>query len=86
MDDLIIKQKCEDMIRYGYVALRQFPKFERHVLSQEIRLTMWAILRLIIVCNKRYYKKTTLQELDPSSMKSLTPPRLSDTLLLKDSR
>jgi four helix bundle protein len=64
MDDLIIKQKCEDMIRYGYVALRQFPKFERHVLSQEIRLTMWAILRLIIVCNKRYYKKTTLQELD----------------------
>ena len=31
--DLLIRQKCEAMIEYGYVALRQFPKFERHVLA-----------------------------------------------------
>ena len=30
MTDLIVKQKTEDMIAYGYVALRQFPKAERH--------------------------------------------------------
>lgn len=64
MDDLKIRQKTEDMIAYGYTAIRQFPKSERHVLSQEIRNTMWRLLRLIIVCNHRYHKKTTMQELD----------------------
>jgi hypothetical protein len=64
LDDLKIRQKCEDMIAYGYVAIRQFPKFERHVLGAEIRTAMWNILRLIIVTNKRYHKKTTMQDLD----------------------
>lgn len=62
--DLLIRQKCEAMIVYGHVAIRQFPKMERHVLGAEIRTTMWQILRLIVVCNKRYHKKTTLQDLD----------------------
>jgi len=62
--DLLIRQKCEAMIAYGYVALRQFPKFERHVLGAEVRSSMWGLLRLIVLCNKRYYKKTTLQDLD----------------------
>ena len=59
MDDLKIRRKCEDMIAYGYAVLRQFPKAERHVLNQEIRSTMWSLLRLIIICNRRYFKKTT---------------------------
>ncbi|VCU72406.1 hypothetical protein PIGHUM_04505 [Pigmentiphaga humi] len=63
-NDLLIRQKCEAMIAYGYTVLRHFPKVERHVLGAEIRTTMWALLRLIVVCNKRYHKKTTLQELD----------------------
>jgi len=63
-NDLLIRQKCEAMIVYGHTALRQFPKMERHVLGAEIRTTLWALLRLIVVCNKRYHKKTTLQELD----------------------
>lgn len=62
--DLLIRQKCEAMIEYGYVALRQFPKFERHVLAAEMRACMWGLLRLIVLCNKRYHKKTTLQDLD----------------------
>lgn len=37
MDDLKIRRKCEDMIAYGHVVLRQFPKAERHVLCAEIR-------------------------------------------------
>jgi hypothetical protein len=45
MNDLKLAQKLEVMIQYGYVALRRFPKSERHVLSQEIRLSMWAMLR-----------------------------------------
>jgi four helix bundle protein len=62
--DLLIRQKTEAMIAYAYVALRQFPKWERHVLAAELRQTLWSLLRLIVVCNKRYYKKTTLQDLD----------------------
>ena len=62
--DLLIRQKCEAMILYGYVALRQFPTFERHVLAAEMRQSMLGLLRLIVVCNKRDHKKTTLQELD----------------------
>jgi hypothetical protein len=64
MDDLKIRQKCEEMIAYGYVALRQFPSFEKHVLAAEVRTTMWNVLRLIIITNKRYHKKTTMQDLD----------------------
>jgi len=63
-NDLLIRQKCEAMIAYGQKAVQRFPKVERHVLGAEIRTTMWTLLRLIVVCNKRYHKKTTLQELD----------------------
>ncbi|MCH8500256.1 MAG: diversity-generating retroelement protein Avd [Marinobacter sp.] len=63
-EDLQIRLKVEEMIRYGYAALRQFPKSEKHVLSAEIRQCMYSILRLVIVCNRRYYKKTTMQDLD----------------------
>ncbi len=63
-NDLLTRERCEAMIEYGHAALRQFPKSERHVLSAEIRRTMWSLLRLIVVCNKRYHKKTTLQDLD----------------------
>ena len=62
--DLLIRQKAEAMILWAYSALRQFPKWERHVLAAEMRRTLWSLLRLIVVCNKRYFKKTTLQELD----------------------
>lgn len=64
MEELKIKKKCEEMIAYGYKAVAQFPRAERHVLSQEIRSTMWALLRLIVICNRRYHKKTTMQDLD----------------------
>ena len=62
--DLLIRQKAEAMILWAYSALRQFPKHERHVLAAEMRRTLWSLLRLIVVCNKKYFKKTTLQELD----------------------
>ena len=31
--DLLVRQKCEAMIQYGYAAPRQFPAFEKHVLA-----------------------------------------------------
>ncbi|PWW41635.1 23S rRNA-intervening sequence protein [Idiomarina loihiensis] len=62
--DLIVIQRIEEMTKYGYKALAHFPKSERHVLSAEIRQSMFRLLRLMIVVSKRYHKKTTLQDAD----------------------
>ena len=63
-NELQILQKVYDMILYGNTCLRQFPNYEKHVMTAEIRSTMYELLRLIIRANKRYYKKTTQQEID----------------------
>lgn len=64
MEDLKIKLKVENMIVYGYSALRQFPKSEKHTLAAEIRQCMYRLLRQVIITNRRYFKKTTAQEID----------------------
>ncbi|WP_034629496.1 diversity-generating retroelement protein Avd [Desulfotruncus alcoholivorax] len=63
-EELKIRQKVEDMIAYGYIALRQFPKSEKFTLAAGIKQSMYRLLNLVIVTNKKYYKKTTMQELD----------------------
>lgn len=64
MQELRVAQKVELMIEYGYRAVAHFPKSERHVTSQEIRTSMWRLLRLTVACGKHYHKKTTLRDLD----------------------
>lgn len=64
MEDLKILQKTYDMILYGNICLKQFPKSEKYALASDIKQSMYTLLRLIIAANKRYYKKTTLQEID----------------------
>lgn len=64
MEELKIKQKCEDMIAYSLTCLRQYPRFEKHALANDTRQAEYRLLRLIIACNKKYYKKTTQQEID----------------------
>ena len=49
---LIIEQRIRDMMQYGYIALRQFPKSERHVLAAEIRTSMLTLLRLVVTAAK----------------------------------
>lgn len=80
MEDLQILQKTYDMILYSQSPLNQFPKFEKHVLAAEIRKTMNNLLSLIITANKKYYKKTTLQEIDVELEKLRTFVRLSKDL------
>ena len=60
----ILLRKVEDMIQYGYDCLRRFPKAERFTLAAEIKLCMLTILRRNIEANKRYYKKTTIRDMD----------------------
>lgn len=64
MEDLRIKLKIEKMIVYGYAALRQLPRSEKHTLAAEIRQCMYRLLRQVIITNRRYHKKTTAQEID----------------------
>ena len=64
MQDFKIQQKVYDMIFYGNKCLIQFPKSERYALAVDVKKSMYKLLELIIVANKKYYKKTTLQEID----------------------
>ena len=63
-EELTIQTKVRDMMTYAFLALKQFPKHERHVLCAEIRQCIYKILRLAIIASKRYHKKTTIQDLD----------------------
>jgi hypothetical protein len=82
VEPLVIQQKIEDMIGYGLVVLRNFPKAERHVLGADIRAAMYRLLRLVVACNQRHYKRTALTEIDieVAVLKSLV--RIAHTLKL----
>lgn len=57
-------QKTYDMIIYGNICLKQFPKSEKYALASDVKKSMYNLLRLIVETNKKYYKKTTLQQID----------------------
>ena len=63
-----------------YTALAQYPKSEKFALVVDIKRCMHKILEKIIEANKKYYKKTTLQELDVEIMKLKAYLRLSYNL------
>ena len=64
LDELKLLARLEELDTYTHTVVMQFPKFERHVLSAEIRACMAACLRLTVRAAKRYHKKTTLEDLD----------------------
>ena len=64
IEELKILQKIFDMIEYGYSALRQFPKSEKFAMAADIKRCMDQILERCVEAQKKYYKKTTLQDLD----------------------
>lgn len=78
--ELIILQKIMDMMEYGYLALAQYPKAEKFALVTDIKRSMDTMLERVIEAQKKYYKKTTLQELDVEIAKLKAYMRLSHTL------
>jgi len=50
--DLRTAAKIDEMIEYAYVVLRHFPKSERHILSQEIRRSLWSLQRAAVAAGK----------------------------------
>ena len=75
--DLKILQKIFDMMEYGYLALAQFPKSEKFALVTDIKRSMDTLLERCIEAQKRYYKKSTLQDMDVEIMKLRAYVRLS---------
>lgn len=64
MENLIVYQKMLELTEYTYIALRQFPKSEKFGLAADIKNQIYVVLKLIIRANKRYFKKTTMQDMD----------------------
>ena len=52
------------MIEYGYKALQQYPKSEKFALVTDMKKSMNILLKRCIEAQKKYYKKTTLQDMD----------------------
>lgn len=52
------------MIKYGYIALRQFPKSEKFSLAQDIKRTMFAVLEQIIRTNRSRDKRAAIYSID----------------------
>lgn len=68
------------MIAYGYPALAQFPKSEKFALVVDIKRCMHTIMERVIEASKKYYKKTTLQDLDVELTKLKAYLRLAHDL------
>jgi len=85
-DELKILQKAFDMIEFAYPVLAQFPKAEKYALVADIKRCMDIFLELIIEAQKRYHKKTTLQNLDITMAKLRAYTRLAHNLGFLPSR
>ncbi len=58
-----LKEKIGDMIKYGRPLTMQFSRRNRD-LADELRQTMTHMYHLAVELEKKYYRKTTTQELD----------------------
>lgn len=56
--------KMIELSKLANIHLNHFPKHEKYGLAQTIRTAMYDLFELIVECQKRYHKKTTLTQLD----------------------
>ena len=63
-DEFKILQKVQDLMIYSYPILNQFPKAEKFSFAQDIRHCLNELLELTITEEKRYIKKTTIENMD----------------------
>lgn len=57
-------QKVEDMIDYAAPLIDRWPKLYKHTLGERIMDKMYQLSEICTAAELKYYKKTTLQELD----------------------
>lgn len=61
---LLLEKKIKDLKMYVGVMLRNFPRYEKFALANEIRLNVVSMQRLVIAGGKKYFKKTDMRDLD----------------------
>ena len=61
---LIILQRSKDLAGYLYIAFVKYPKYEKLGFVADYKGVLLDFLSLIIAAQKKYYKKTTLQDAD----------------------
>lgn len=59
-----LNQKFIGFAKQLNLYLNHFPRFEKYALSNRIRATAYELYDLVTEAQKRYYKKTTLTNLD----------------------
>jgi len=67
--EAILNRKYMEMMKLLNIYLNHFPRFEKYALANNIRNTAYDVYDLITECQKRYYKKTSLTELDVTHQK-----------------
>jgi len=67
--EVVLNRKYMEMIKLLNIYLNHFPKHEKYALALQIRQNAYHIYDLITECHKKYYKKTTLSDLDISHEK-----------------
>jgi len=63
-DSRTTSQKVEDMIDYASPIIDRWPKLYRYTLGERILNKMYDISELCTAAELKYYKKTTMQEID----------------------
>ena len=61
---LIILQKTKDLMQYLYTSWVKYPKSEKPGFVADYKKILLEFLKYIITAQKKYYKKTTLQDAD----------------------
>jgi len=79
-EEFKLLQKTFDMIEFAYPVLAQFPKSEKYAIVADIKRCMDLFLEFLIEAQKRYHKKTTLQNLDITLAKLRAYTRLAHNL------
>jgi four helix bundle protein len=59
-----LNRKFMEFIKLLNIYLNNFPRHEKYALCNSIRNTAYKVYDLIVEAQKRYYKKTTLTNLD----------------------
>lgn len=59
----ILKEKIKDMMRYGMPLVNSFSRRDRKM-ADMMRESMLTMYRLVVRLEKKYHKKTTLEDLD----------------------
>ncbi|USF28303.1 hypothetical protein N510_003262 [Firmicutes bacterium ASF500] len=58
-EDFRMKNKVYEIIKYGNICLKDFPRYERNGLALDIRQCEYAILRHVITLENKHYKRSS---------------------------